>query len=348
MNNLALLAGRKRQSPQTGFIHHCYEDANSRDTIPLFENFCFALALFRTHIVEHVLEGKALLEKLLPFQVGDNFPVYLHEYPTCRHPYLGEKIYPIFHWIQKEFPHQKLPPLPNPQTSSSPKTPEEWADLLLLCQIKGAPIPEVPYNLYSFLGSQKQDKLEPAVTLFDLYMGALYGTFSSRALQDHPVHLKASLIRPFAEQRPLSTDTFVATPQGYFWGDAKHTHSCVLETKGKLQEGIFHLPETFAPDDIEIAFYCDAHPDNNILVNGKKATTFQLGDTITIGKALSLQFNRAGEGDFFGHIHPGNRPSQLAPHKFEAYDWKIALRTLRRPTASAIGVRKLMGGMSFL
>src|SRR3569832_1741282 len=82
---LALRAGRARQSPQTGFVHHSYENLErSAETIPVYENFCFALALFRTKTVENVLEAKNLLERLLAFQTAEWFPLFLHDYPLVK------------------------------------------------------------------------------------------------------------------------------------------------------------------------------------------------------------------------------------------------------------------------
>ncbi len=105
---LALAAGRKRQSPQTGLIHHFYhsqEDEPHR-TIPLVENLLFSLALFRSRTVENVEEGKSLLERLLHFQAPEgNFPLYLHDYPECRDRYLGVHLLLPFYWIAAQFHH---------------------------------------------------------------------------------------------------------------------------------------------------------------------------------------------------------------------------------------------------
>ena len=101
---LALAAGRRRQSKQTGFVHHCYENRDAeKETVPLYENAAFALALFRSKLAENVQEAKILLGKLLSFEAGGNFPVYLHEYPLCRDLYLGSKLKKIFCWIAAEF-----------------------------------------------------------------------------------------------------------------------------------------------------------------------------------------------------------------------------------------------------
>ncbi len=110
--NLAINCGRSLQSPQTGYVHYNYRqlDYSTYDTIPLYENFLLALALMRERTSESFAEGKALIEKLLYFQVADgsdsagNFPVYLHEYPVCKDRNVAAHILPICYWILRTFP----------------------------------------------------------------------------------------------------------------------------------------------------------------------------------------------------------------------------------------------------
>lgn len=109
--NLAVNAGRSLQSSQTGFVHLCYRlvDYPTHDTIPLYENFLFALALMRERTAESFAEGKGLIEKLLHFQSMEeeqsgNFPVYLHEYPLCKDRNVAAHLLPIFYWILRTFP----------------------------------------------------------------------------------------------------------------------------------------------------------------------------------------------------------------------------------------------------
>lgn len=81
---LAVTSGRGLQSSQTGLIHYCKEavDEEIDHTIPLYENFLFAYALMRTRTQQNVLEARALISRLLPFQLTDgNFPLYLHDFP---------------------------------------------------------------------------------------------------------------------------------------------------------------------------------------------------------------------------------------------------------------------------
>ena len=112
---LAVAAGRKKQSPRTGFVHFCYHGlpVEERDGIPILKNFMFALALLRTRTSENVLEAKALLEKLLHFQpkqgnaLFGNFPIYIHEFPVCQDRYVAVHVLPVIYWVLKSF-HQVL------------------------------------------------------------------------------------------------------------------------------------------------------------------------------------------------------------------------------------------------
>jgi hypothetical protein len=111
LTEIAISAGRNFQSPQTGFIQHCYRltDENERHTIPLLENFLFALALLRSRDAESITEAKAILNKLLHFQNKEegkffgSFPTYLHEYPECKDYFFTVSILPIFYWILRHF-----------------------------------------------------------------------------------------------------------------------------------------------------------------------------------------------------------------------------------------------------
>lgn len=83
----ALTFAREHQSSLTGFIHYSFEEGEVFDTIPLFENICFVLALMRSHVVEKMQEAKELLDKLLYFQSDKGaFPVYLHQFPKIEKP----------------------------------------------------------------------------------------------------------------------------------------------------------------------------------------------------------------------------------------------------------------------
>ncbi len=102
--DIGLAAARRRISPQTGWVHFCYETADARhDTIPLLENFCLVLALFRSRLSEDVLQGRELLQKLFAFEVSGHFPVYLHEYPHIRDRGLAIDILMVLLHLKREF-----------------------------------------------------------------------------------------------------------------------------------------------------------------------------------------------------------------------------------------------------
>lgn len=340
---LALAAGRRRQSKQTGFVHHCYENRDAeKETIPAYENAAFALALFRSKTAENIQEAKILLSKLLSFEVGGNFPVYLHEYPHCRDLYLGCKLKKIFQWILSDF---------DAILGRELKESLEGC----LARIAGEPkeVADIPPQLWNpkicaYVGMQDQERGEPAVTLNDLAMGQRFGVFSRRALEDHPIHLKAALIPYFPPEASQEAPPVALTLDHGFlllWGDETQTHSLysreAIEHVG-VETYRLRLPEEVPPEDesMEFAFYLNHHPDHQILINGKKATTFAIGDQLEIfskGMKITLSFSvENGQGKFFGHLLRGNRPRQLHGTKFDAYDWKIALRTLERDSACAI------------
>ncbi|MCB1112613.1 MAG: hypothetical protein H7A37_07900 [Chlamydiales bacterium] len=99
-----------------------------------------------------------------------------------------------------------------------------------------------------------------------------------------------------------------------------------------------HLPQDDERENqTEVVFYADRHEKLQILVDDVKATCFNLDDKVLVEnetKAIEISFNVVdGDGEFSGHIMPGNRLSQKAAkgtNRFAAYDWMITLRTLRR------------------
>lgn len=86
----------------------------------------------------------------------------------------------------------------------------------------------------------------------------------------------------------------------------------------------------------EISFFCTAYDGLKIDVEGVAATTFRLGERVEIaaGGKIGLRIVLDhGEGDFLGHLMPGNRPAQLAVKKNQpgkAFDRQIFVRTLRK------------------
>lgn len=80
-----------RRTSQTPFLHR-------EDRIPVYENLCFSLSLFRCHKIAQVEEGMEVLSRLLGF-FAKGFPSHLHDYPN-----LGSSTYQVrctlpLHWI---------------------------------------------------------------------------------------------------------------------------------------------------------------------------------------------------------------------------------------------------------
>lgn len=108
LNDLAFNTGRFYQKEETGFLHLSYSlpEDETAYSIPLYENFLFALVLLRTKTQEGILEGKVLLEKLLSFQtLSGNFPIHIHEYPQCPDRLLSLQLLPVFYWVLAHFKH---------------------------------------------------------------------------------------------------------------------------------------------------------------------------------------------------------------------------------------------------
>ncbi len=143
---LALKAGRKRQSTLTGFVHYCSEHPEkSSETIPTYENFCFALALLRSRIAENVLEAKALLEKLAGIPSRSRVSCLsprISSLPLCR-PQIQTLSHPLFYpagfsFVLGEKLREQLQAIQgSSEEVSSPESPEDWAEFLIHSQITG-------------------------------------------------------------------------------------------------------------------------------------------------------------------------------------------------------------------
>lgn len=232
-----LEAAREKRSSQTGFLHR-------EDCIPLYENLCFALALFRTHVGEQVEEGKILLRRLFGF-FSNGFPIYLHEYPQkgssshqirCALPlyYLLKKyqhviepplkqqlcqIYeslvteevssPLYQILQKAMRGEKIP-------TYIPQFSHEWGLLLLAYQI----LEEKPSwvleealarwhpELMVYSGEPVQEYQrgkEPELTLYDLFMAEYSQATSKRISQVHSIHIQGALVFPFREKKTAAS-----------------------------------------------------------------------------------------------------------------------------------------------
>jgi hypothetical protein len=135
------------------------------------------------------------------------------------------------------------------------------------------------------------------------------------------------------------------------WGDLQRVHTLVCQ--GSQQSHLtfevhqsqfdmtFQFKNLFKCEDWEkdreMAFYFDLADEYSITINEKSATTFEMDDEIKIVTphlSFSIKFNLIeGEGSFKGHLMKGNRSSQISnkgEKRYNAYDWQVFLRTLRR------------------
>lgn len=381
--DLALSAGRKRQSPRTGFVHLFPGDETASDVVPFYENFCFALALFRHKTAESVNEGKELIERLLAFQMGDgNFPVFLHDYPRCYDFQMGLKIGPVLLLILRHFPSilgdvgpkiesalKKIlatrpektvwenrfralvgePLMPVDTTDFSLN---DWIQWLITAQLAGQTHFAIPYNeaLQVFLGpTEIQEKGEPQPNVIEWLLAE--GNYSPRLAKDHSHQLLCAPLFPLSSSASSEARALLIN-RSYrlLWkGTTLHSFALFHGSQMAPDEVIFDLLEGVEMgrnDLFEATAFVDISPETEIFVGEGKATLFKLGETVTVKTpqlTINLTFELiSGEGDFCGHIFRANRPTQIAckgPLLYEAYDWQIGVRTLRRSGPCQIRLR---------
>lgn len=373
--DLAMAAGRKRQSPKTGFVHGFATDDLALDTIPTYENFCFAFALFRQKTGESILEGKELIEKLLAFQTEDgNFPIYLHDYPKCWDVHLSLKIAPMLIHILREFSSvlkedfkskiekclQKAIVFPkNPSwehrflackgirpNQIAPSSPDEWFEWIVSMQLfdQTSAYP-IPYHaaFQMFLGNhsvQEKEKVQPVAIEYAL---AEQQGFSKRLMQDRLHQLHSALLFPLTSSCETYSDVVRKEESPcLFWASDERVNSLCFpqgkwEKENRIVFDLAHPSEIGRGDLFELSMYCNLSEDLAVRINGQRGMIFYLGDVVSIitsTRQIDISFDLLeGNGDFCGHLAQGNRPGQIAckgSHAYDAYDWHIGLRTLRR------------------
>ena len=370
--DLCLHACKERQSPKTLFLHMHPQDSDCWDTIPVFENFCFALASFRQKTQESVLFGKELIEKLLQFQTPDgNFPCFLHEYPKAWDPHLSLKIAPIFVHICQDFGSivsssfiqklqqalakmvikpvnpiwehrylalQGIRPVLTEGLSSS-----QWFDWIVSDQLfeKNGQYP-IPFNSNLQLLIEENRTFEkdlPQPRAIE-YMLSEKDGFHARLLQNHPQQIYTSLLYPFSTTKETHDEVLLQkNPLQLFWqGESLLS----LVSSKAYQEGncfVFDLQGSSDPlkDPFEVEIFVTLKPEISLFINQEKSMVFHFQDTVTIVSSslkIDLVFSLiSGKGDFVGHISRANRPGQIScknSHLYDAFDWHIGLRSLRR------------------
>lgn len=320
----ALQVGRHLQRKQTSFVHYCHQSEEDKvhDTIPVLENALFALALFRSRLSDHVLEGKALIEKLLFFEKEGNFPLYLHKWPKCCDPYLGLRLLPVFFWIEADFSHV-IGDLKERLTHCIDRI------------IKGAAKLDLPpWGKFRLQAMQKEVGELPRETLIkDGFAQCLPKTIHewSEALVSLQIAEKKGADISLAIEEACSFwhpeislyvgPNFRLDQEGFFpkltlydlfmcaWQNAypkRAKHLCCIHLKGALifprevsftskpvpfitQEPSLYIAwdeHTFVlakkEEEYIANFYLNYHIDHTILINGKRATAFQQGDRVEI------------------------------------------------------------------
>lgn len=181
------------------------------------------------------------------------------------------------------------------------------------------------------------------------------GTFQGRKwlMWQHPAYACA-MIQKRVEDSP--GQGFV--PFILYWGDTNSAHSLMCSGQGPhtidwtvIDGGVAllaQLPEEVPTEakqrNREFSFYLDQSESTAIEVGAeKRSTVFQMGEQIVLRDtypAIQLRFGlHAGDGYFFGHVHPGNRPAQIATvgkQRFTLFDKHMFLRTLHRQPECAL------------
>lgn len=143
------------------------------------------------------------------------------------------------------------------------------------------------------------------------------------------------------------------------WATSEEVHSFVCQNKAgqkftfqEYSEGIDLFFELCSPPQAderdkgkEISFFLDLTSNPHYTISKTQTNTFQCGEVVLVeaeGLSFEVVFTvEKGEGQFFGHVMYGNRPSQLAAkgsNRFNAYDSEFFIRTVRRSTPCTVKV----------
>lgn len=421
--DLAVDIGKKKYSNKTGFLHHHHEkQSNSFETIPIFENFAFALALLRTRNVDNVAMAIDLVKKLRGFQNEEGFfPMYIHEFPQVNYN-LNVDICIALFWIDREFfklfdrelkkvlrrlikacdkksfcfsknvllKFKVLSSLFSKKRIDSLDflldSKEDIKDMLLAIQMvdlenKKKQSRDLLKKALSFYSSTDyigppidlfQNESAPELTFSDLFVLSYLKKLSKI---DHPIFMLGGLIRPVnfsIEADPFELDQWhclrnkgvsiismkKSTPidkrfRGFHLFRAFFKNSLVCQDfesqfSSEIKEDHlilkFDLSKDIKLDQFEIQFFTEM--SSEVLVDNTKATSFKCGDRISIlnddKKGVILSF--FSDALFTGHILRSNRHSQLVKNRVLAFDYAIALRTIRRSSDCSVEVKIYQAG----
>lgn len=355
---------REHQSSETKFIH-------VGDTIPVYENFLFILALCQSKTMDNIREASRLLHKLLAYQNEGVFPVRLHDYPFYYDRWHAVKLLRPFTEIYENFRHVIGIDLEKPyadllgaiEKTLAKNAPDYLTQVqtgkdLDLLQIRGK---HPSWNCTESLGLlltcvQWPELISHAEAVWDgRYTGPhiqewhVQGSPEKNLFHyimggEEPTNLRAVLQRTLVKDRPevkLKNAAFslslVDQKESF---NEKGFHSLYLAWDGAslCSQGVNPVVTKHTEKGAEMLFDCEeeiAFYLSRIPLN--RANTFKLSEPVTIGP-VTLTFTLVqGTGDFMGHIALANRPSEK-DKSGEVYDWKIFLRSLRMSPDCKINV----------
>lgn len=198
-----------------------------------------------------------------------------------------------------------------------------------------------PVQLQAALVQPWKDPLTAPATQSGFLQGSRWDTFIEPHFAFSLIEKKGDLAFPEKGFHPLY----------FIWGDAARAHTFVLQ--GANLESLSYnytdreitllldLKRGFNPEEREaareICFYTETDEQSVWSVEGSAATTFNLGQKITLSHPkmnITLTFTlEEGEGVFQGHLMRGNRPAQALKsqtERFTAFDWQLFVRTIKR------------------
>lgn len=369
--DVALQSCRLHQSKVTGFVH------DTPETISLYTNALFALALLRQKTQESIQEAKFVLDRFLSFQnESGNFPEYMHDFPVCRNHQNAAKMLLPLRIIQKEFAHilgealsKKLNHSIDSATAFSQQYPkksersEEMAPKALgeLIVEKGT-TPELlkllsqtwhaPSKKYCGKAAVNQVGFSPEITLYDYILGYFSECPNEAILRPQFAAIQAALLpaqkaildagdtKPYHIQLQKNREPLSLVAGLHTLLFALPTASVESVEEGKI---VVELAEEILPDNIEkadvLSLFVDALPDVSIFVNGQKSTTFHLSDIIDVKMGeVQLQLSFAMTG---APEYIGHIMKGNRPRQMlsdRAYDWQILLRKVRGSGKSRLTV----------